>query len=112
MAPRGSQEVPRDPQRVPGSSQEAPGTSGEPKIVKNQRCFEGRSVETMQLSTIPRSRKPKTRTPHMQNQCFRGAVGEGTLAQSAESMQLSSILKVLAAKTLKNQLFFFMVFAK
>ena len=60
----------------------------------------------MQLSTIPRSREPKTHTPHMQNQCFRGAVGEGTLAQSAESMQLSSILKVLAAKTLKNQLLF------
>ena len=59
----------------------------------------------MQLSTIPSSRKPKTRTPHMQNQCVRGAVGEGTLAQSAESMQLSSILKVLAAKTLKNRLF-------
>ena len=60
----------------------------------------------MQLSTIPRSRKPKTRTPHMQNQCFRGAIGEGTLAQSAESMQLSSILEGLAAKTLKNQWFF------
>ena len=105
VAPRGSQEVPRDPQRVPGSSQEAPGTSGEPKIMKNQWGFEGRSAETMQLSTIPRSRKPKTRTPHMQNQCFRGAIGEGALAQSAESMQLSSILKVLAAKTLKNQWF-------
>ena len=59
----------------------------------------------MQLSTIPRSRKPKTRTLHTQNQCFRGAVGEGMLAQSAESIQLSSILKVSAAKTLKKQLF-------
>ena len=56
----------------------------------------------MQLSTIPRSRKPKTRTPHMQNQCFPGAVGEGMLAQSAESIQLSLILKVLATKTLKT----------
>ena len=106
VVPRGSQEVPRDPQRVPGSSQEAPGTSGEPKTMNNQWVFEGRSAETMQLSTIPRSRKPKTRTPHMQNQCFRGAIGEGTVAQSAESMQLSSILKVLAAKTYKNQWFF------
>ena len=60
----------------------------------------------MQLSTIPRPRKPEIRTPRMQNQCFRVAIGEGTLAQSDESMLLSSILKVLAAKTLKNQWFF------
>ena len=106
VAPRGSQEVPRDPQRVPGSSQEAPGTSGEPKIMKNQWGFEGRSAETMQLSTIPRSRKPKTHTPHRKNQCFRGAIGEGIRAQSAESVQLSPILRVSAAKTLKNQWFF------
>ena len=77
--------------------------------MKSQLGFEGPSAETMQLSTIPRSRKPKTRTPPMQNQCFREAIGEGTLAQSAESVQLSSILKVLAAKTFKN-LWFFKVF--
>ena len=73
VAPRGSQEVPRDPQRVPGSSQEAPGTSGEPKIMKNQWGFEGRSAETMQLSTIPRSRKPKTSTPSYAKPMFPGS---------------------------------------
>ena len=106
MAPRGSPEAPRNPQRLPGSSQERPGTPGELETMKNHMGFAGRSAETMQLSTIPRSRKPKTRTSHMQNQCFRGAIRESTLAQSAESVQLSPMLKVWASRAMKNNCFF------